>query len=182
MKPQTLGWLGIVRLGLVQSALGAIVVLATSTLNRVMQVELALPAIVPGVLVGLHYAVQVSRPRMGYGSDTGGKRTPWIIGGMAVLAAGGVAAALATALMASHLAAGLVLAAVAYLAIGAGVSATGTTLLVLLAKSTAEDQKAISATVVWLMMIAGFAITAVCAGKALDPFSSRRLVEVTSVV
>ncbi len=43
-----LGWLGIVRLGLVQACIGAVVVLATSTLNRVMVVELALPAIVPG--------------------------------------------------------------------------------------------------------------------------------------
>ena len=43
-----LGWLGIVRLGLVQTALGAIVVLTTSTLNRVMVVEMALPA--PGGL------------------------------------------------------------------------------------------------------------------------------------
>ena len=35
--------LGIVRLGLVQTALGSIVVLTTSTMNRVMVVELALP-------------------------------------------------------------------------------------------------------------------------------------------
>ena len=40
----SLGWFGIVRLGLVQVALGSIVVLVTSTLNRVMVVELALPA------------------------------------------------------------------------------------------------------------------------------------------
>ena len=33
-----LGWLGILRLGLVQMALGSIVVLTTSTLNRVMVV------------------------------------------------------------------------------------------------------------------------------------------------
>ena len=42
-----LGWVGILRLGLVQAALGAIVVLTTSTLNRVMVVELALPAMLP---------------------------------------------------------------------------------------------------------------------------------------
>ncbi len=41
---RSLGWLGIIRLGLVQTSLGAIVVLTTSTLNRVMVVELALPA------------------------------------------------------------------------------------------------------------------------------------------
>ncbi|MEM6466732.1 MAG: PucC family protein, partial [Pseudomonadota bacterium] len=50
----TLSWLSIFRLGLVQMALGAIVVLTTSTLNRLMIVELALPAILPGFLVALH--------------------------------------------------------------------------------------------------------------------------------
>ncbi|HTN47878.1 MAG TPA: hypothetical protein VMK32_00440 [Burkholderiaceae bacterium] len=39
------------RLGLVQTALGAIVILATSTMNRVMVVELALPATLRGMLV-----------------------------------------------------------------------------------------------------------------------------------
>ena len=82
------GWLGIVRLGLVQAAIGAMVVLTTSTLNRVMVVELALPALLPGLLVALHYMVQVLRPRMGFGSDVGGRRTPWIVGGLAVLAHG----------------------------------------------------------------------------------------------
>ena len=67
-----------------QTALGSIVVLTTSTLNRVMVVELALPAMLPGALVGLHYAIQALRPRWGYGSDVGGRRTPWIIGGMAM--------------------------------------------------------------------------------------------------
>ena len=82
------GWGSIARLGLVQMALGAIVVLTTSTLNRVMVVELALPALLPGLLVALHYLVQIARPRMGHGSDVGGRRTPWIVGGMAVLAFG----------------------------------------------------------------------------------------------
>jgi BCD family chlorophyll transporter-like MFS transporter len=87
------GWFSIVRLGLVQAMLGAIVVLTTSTLNRVMVVELALPALLPGLLVALHYAVQTSRPRMGFGSDIGGRRTPWIVGGMVVLALGGLGGA-----------------------------------------------------------------------------------------
>ncbi|RZK81407.1 MAG: MFS transporter, partial [Methylobacterium sp.] len=56
MANPTFGWRAIVRLGLVQTALGAVVVLMTSTINRVMVVELALPAIVPGGLIALHYA------------------------------------------------------------------------------------------------------------------------------
>lgn len=177
-----LGWLGIVRLGLVQTALGAIVVLTTSTLNRVMVVEVALPATVPGLLIALHYAMQIFRPRLGFGSDVGGRRTPWIIGGMAVLALGGVLAAAATALMVQHAAAGIALAVVAFIMIGLGVGAAGTTLLVLLAQRTDKQRRAAAATVVWVMMIAGFIVTSAIAGHLLDPFSPARLVMVASGV
>lgn len=177
-----LGWVGIVRLGLVQTALGAIVVLTTSTLNRVMVVELALPAMLPGALVALHYAMQLLRPRLGHGSDVGGRRTPWIVGGMTMLAAGGVGAAVATAWMASNPAAGIALAAAAFVAIGVGVGAAGTSLLVLLAKRVVPHRRAAAATVVWVMMIAGFAVTAGVAGSLLDPFSPQRLVLITAAV
>jgi BCD family chlorophyll transporter-like MFS transporter len=39
----SLGWFAIIRIGLVQTAIGAIVVLTTSTLNRVMVIEIGLP-------------------------------------------------------------------------------------------------------------------------------------------
>ncbi len=182
MQQQYFSWFSIFRLGLVQTALGAIVVLTTSTLNRVMVVELSLPAILPGALVTLHYAMQMLRPRMGYGSDLGQRRTPWIIGGMGTLAIGGVCAAIATALMATNLAAGVALAVVSFMLIGGGVSASGTSLLVLLAKRVAPERRAAAATLVWMMMIAGFAITATMAGKLLDPFSLTRMVAVTGVV
>ena len=55
------GWIAIVRLGLVQAAIGAIVMLATSLLNRVMVVEYALAAAIPAGLVAWHYAVQLAR-------------------------------------------------------------------------------------------------------------------------
>jgi len=170
---------GIVRLGLVQAALGAIVVLTTSTLNRIMVVELALPAMLPGALVGFHYVLQVLRPRLGYGSDVGGRRTPWIVGGMALLAAGGCGAAFATAWMGHSLVPAIALAVVSFAAIGIGVGAAGTSLLVLLAKRVPDDRRAAAATIVWMMMIAGFAVTAVIAGKLLDPYSPARLVAVT---
>ncbi len=179
---QPIGWFGIVRLGLVQAALGAVVVLATSTMNRVMVVELALPAVVPGALVALHYMIQILRPRLGHGSDQGGRRTPWIVGGMAVLGVGGVLAACATALMRSDLIAGLALAVLAFMMIGIGVGAAGTSLLVLLAKRVAPKRRAASASIVWVMMIAGFAITAGTAGHFLTPFSMDKLIRVTACV
>ena len=140
------GWWGIARLGLVQACLGSVVVITTSTLNRVMVVELALPALLPGALVALHYLIQVVRPRMGHGSDVGGRSTPWMIGGMATLAIGGVTSAAATVWMASQPAAGMALAVLGFSMIGLGVSACGTSLLVLLAKRVVENRRAAAAT------------------------------------
>ena len=179
---QHFGITQVLRLGLVQACLGGLVVLMTSTLNRVMVVELALPALLPGVLVALHYAVQLSRPRMGWGSDVGGRRTPWIVGGMAVLAAGALLASASVAWMETQRAAGVALAFVAFVLIGLGVAACGTTLLVLLAKRVRAERRAASATTVWVMMIFGFAVTAGTAGRFLDPYSPGRLMAVTGVV
>ncbi len=181
-RGHTFSWGQIARLGLVQAALAAVVVMTTSTLNRVMVVELALPALLPGLLVAWHYAVQVVRPRMGHGADAGGRSTPWIAGGMVMLAIGGLLAAVATASMADSRLLGIVLAFVAFALIGIGVSACGTALLVLLAKRVAVERKAGAATVVWLMMIASFAITAGITGSFLDPYSPQRLVTVMAVV
>lgn len=175
-------WLAIFRLGLVQACLGSMVVLTTSTLNRVMAIELMLPALVPGLLVGLHYAVQLARPRMGFGSDTGGRRTPWIVGGMVVLALGGFGAAAGTAWAASDATAGLALCVLSYMMVGLGVSAAGTSLLVLLATRVQPERRAAAATLVWVMMIVGFALTAGIAGKWLDPYTPLRLVQVSGTV
>jgi len=182
MNPRPFSWLQIVRLGLVQSALGAIVVMTTSTLNRIMVVELALPAALPGALVALHYGMQLSRPWLGHGSDVGGCTTPWIVGGMSLLAFGGFGSAVATAWMSTNLAAGIALAVLSFLIIGIGVGACGTTLLVLLAKRVAEEQRATAATIVWVMMIAGFILTTAIAGHLLDPYSPGRLVAVAAGV
>lgn len=180
LKP--LSWFGIFRLGLVQTGLGAIVVLTTSTLNRVMVVELAMPAMLPGALVAIHYALQVFRPAWGHGSDLGGRRTPWIVGGMAILALGGFLASVATAWMATEPLFGVALAVVAFCLIGGGVGAAGTSLLVLLAKRTDDRRRAAAATIVWVMMIAGFIVTTAVAGHFLDPFSPTRLLAVSGCV
>ena len=177
-----LGWLGILRLGFVQAALGAVVVLTTSTMNRIMVVELALPAMLPGFLVGLHYALQVLRPRLGYGSDGGGRRTRWIIGGMAGLALGAVMAAAATAWMAESPQAGVALAVLAFTLIGGGVGSAGTSLLALAATAVSEDKRAAAAMIMWMMMIGGIVVTALAAGHFLDPYSPQRLVIVAAVV
>ena len=109
-----LSWWEIIRLGLIQTSLGGIVVLTTSTLNRIMVVELALAATIPGLLVTIHHVVQLARPRIGHGSDIGGRRTPWIIGGMCILGLGGVLAAFGTTVIPEHYWTGLAIAALGF--------------------------------------------------------------------
>lgn len=177
-----LGWFSIVRLGLVQSAIGSIVMLATSLLNRVMVVEYALPAALPAGLVAWHYAVQLSRPVWGHGSDSGRRRTPWIIGGMAVLAGGAMLAVQSVALLSGSAWLGYATAILAFSMIGAGVGAAGTSLLALLATRVAPERRAAAASITWIMMIAGIVISAGVAGKLVDPFSFARLVAVVAGV
>jgi BCD family chlorophyll transporter-like MFS transporter len=177
-----LTWVQIIRLGLVQMALGAIVVLMTSTLNRLMVVELALPAVIPGLLVALHYGVQMSRPKWGHASDAGGQRTRWIIGGMVALGAGAMAATVGLVVLETSFTWGMVLSIAAYGLIGVGVGASGTSLLALLATTTAPHRRAAAATITWLMMIFGIAMTAGIVGTLIDPYTPLRLIEIVAAV
>lgn len=163
-------------------ALGAIVVLMTSTLNRLMIVELALPAILPGFLVALHYGIQITRPNWGFRSDKGGRRTPWVISGMIILGSGGFIAAAAIPIMETQLTLGLILSILAYAMIGLGVGASGTSLLALLATSTAPRRRAAAATITWLMMIAGIAITAGITGALLEPYTHTLMIKIVACV
>jgi BCD family chlorophyll transporter-like MFS transporter len=172
-----MGWAGILRLCLVNAAIGGMAALPVNLFNRLMTVELALPALLPGLLVALHYAVQLSRPVWGHRSDRAGARVPVILGGMAVLAAGVVAAAWAVGL---PLGPALAVWVLAYAAIGVGVGAAGTSFLALLAVAAGERRGA-AATLAWLMLIAGAIAASVGTGAALDPYSPGRLVAVVGV-
>ena len=174
----TLSWLSIVRLGLVQMCLGAVVVLMTSTLNRLMVVELSLAATLPGALVAIHYLVQISRPKWGFLSDIQGNRTKWIILGMIILAVGANLAALCIPLYSFIATAATILSFLAYTLIGIGVGASGTSLLALLASHTIQHRRAAAATITWLMMIFGIAVTATVVGKLLAPYSVERLIKI----
>ncbi|QUL39289.1 BCD family MFS transporter [Erythrobacter sp. JK5] len=154
--------------------------LATTVLNRLMVVEYALLAAIPAGLVAWHYAVQLSRPLWGHGSDQGRRRTPWIIGGIATLAVAAVLASQATLMLAAQPVLGAVLAVLAYTLIGVGVGAGGTSALALLASGVAPQRRAAAAAVTWIMMVAGIVISAITVGELLKPFSPGRLLTVAS--
>jgi BCD family chlorophyll transporter-like MFS transporter len=126
--------------------------------------------------------VQLSRPIWGHGSDRGRRRTPWIVGGIGVLALGALLAVDALAIINSHRAGGIALSILAYSLIGAGVGASGTSLLALLATQVAPERRAPAAAITWIMMVLGIAVTAGIAGRLVDPFSIGRLALVVNGV
>ncbi|MEE4153788.1 MAG: BCD family MFS transporter [Erythrobacter sp.] len=170
-----LSWFAIARIGLVQASIGALVMMATTVLNRLMVVEYALAAAIPAGLVAWHYGVQMARPLWGHGSDQGRARTPWIIGGIAVLATGAILASQATLMMDAPGWGGFALAVLAYTLIGIGVGAAGTSALALLASSVAPERRAAAAALTWIMMIAGIVVSAITVGALIKPFTPERL-------
>ena len=177
-----IGWPSIVRLGLVQSAIGAMVMLNTSLLNRVMVVEYALAAAVPAGLVAWHYVVQLSRPLWGHGSDRGERRTPWIVAGLAMLGLGTLLAVDSVLFVATSWWLAAALAVTGFTLVGAGVGAAGTSLLALLASNVTPVRRPAAAATTWIMMVLGIVVAAGVAGSLLDPFSPRRLVAVATGV
>jgi BCD family chlorophyll transporter-like MFS transporter len=177
----TLGWGGIIRLCLVNAAIGGMAALPVNLFNRLMTVELALPALLPGLLVALHYAVQISRPVWGHRSDAKGGRTPFILGGTLCVGLGLIATAWGIA-YAPSTGIALIVWVLAYMAIGFGIGAAGTSFLALLATASSDQRKGAAAMVAWLMLIAGAIFASIGTGIALKPYSSERLMQVVPVV
>ncbi|MBF9029300.1 MFS transporter [Rhodobacterales bacterium HKCCE3408] len=176
----TLGWGGLVRLCLANAAIGGLAALPVNLFNRLMTVELALPALLPGLLVALHYGVQLTRPFWGHRSDARGGRTPFILGGIAVVGLGLVLTAWGIASLSGP--AALAVWILAYALIGLGIGAGGTSFLTLLATAAPDARKGAAATVAWLMLILGAIIASIGTGIALEPYSPERLMLVVPAV
>ncbi|MEM1272526.1 MAG: BCD family MFS transporter [Pseudomonadota bacterium] len=175
-----LGWGGILRLCLVNAAIGGMAALPVNLFNRLMTVELSLPALLPGLLVAVHYGVQITRPVWGHRSDARGGRTPFILGGVAAVGLGLILVAWAIVNLTGT--AALLVWIFAYILIGLGIGAAGTSFLALLATATHDDRKSVAATLAWLMLIIGAIAASIGAGQALEPYSPARLMAVVPIV
>ncbi|WP_299147416.1 PucC family protein [uncultured Tateyamaria sp.] len=177
----SVGWVTLARLCLVNAAIGGLAALPVNLFNRLMAVELALPALLPGLLVALHYGVQLTRPVWGHRSDAKGGRTPLILGGIAVVGAGVLGAAWGIAIAEISVQWALVIWALSYIAIGLGIGAAGTSFLALLASASGARKGGV-ATTAWLFLIAGAIAASIGTGIALEPYSPDRLVVVVGAV
>jgi BCD family chlorophyll transporter-like MFS transporter len=159
--------------------LGLTSVLVGGTLNRVMIVELGIPASLVGLFFALPLIISPLRVWLGYRSDAyplwGLRREPFIILG-SLMAGIGVLGATMLILNRATLGilTGLAVAA-AFLAYGLGKNLSSNTFEALLADKFHGDARPRAVTFFKVAMFLGIMIGAVLLGRLLDPFSTSRL-------
>lgn len=180
----------LLRLSLIQVSVGMSLVLLVGTLNRVMIVELGIPASLVAIMISLPLVFAPFRALIGFRSDThqcvlGWKRVPFLFRGTMVQF-GGLAImpfALLVLSGAGHASEaprwiGEAAAALAFLLVGAGVHTTQTVGLALATDLTRPEQRPAVVGLMYVMLLAGSIISALVFGWLLEDFSPGRLIQV----
>ena len=180
----------LLRLSLIQFSVGISLTLLVGTLNRVMIVELQVPATIVGFMLALPLLFAPFRALIGFRSDThqsavGWRRVPYIYRGT-MLQFGGLAVmpfallVLAKSLNSAHAPewVGQISAAIAILLVGAGVHVTQTVGLALATDLTREDQQANVVGLMYVSLLVGSITAALAFGTFLVNFTPGRLIQV----
>jgi BCD family chlorophyll transporter-like MFS transporter len=178
----------LLRLSLFQVSVGMASVMLLGTLNRVMIVELSVPAMIVAVMIALPVLVAPFRALLGFRSDTyrsaiGWKRIPylwfgslWQMGGLAVMPFALIVLSGDQVLGPDW--AGEVLAALAFLMTGLGLHMTQTAGLALAADRATDETRPRVVALLYVMFLLGMAVSAVVIGWLLKDFGQIRLVRV----
>ena len=180
----------LLRLSLFQVSVGIMLVLLVGTLNRVMIVELKVPASLVAIMISLPLLFAPFRALIGYRSDThrshlGWRRVPymWIgtmfqFGGLSIMPF--ALLVLSGAGQSSNAPAwiGQLGAAVAFLLVGAGVHITQTVGLALANDLVKEESQPKVVGLMYVMMLVGMIASALIFGELLSEYSPGRLIQV----
>lgn len=179
----------LLRLSLFQLSIGMTMALLVGTLNRVMIVELGVPAWWVALSVALPLVFAPLRALIGYRSDThpsalGLKRMPYLWIGT-LLMFGGLAIMPFALLLLSlpqeqgvEVWAGRIGAALAFLLVGAGMQVTQTAGLALASDIAPEDKRPRVVALLYSTLLAGMILGSGLLGWVLTDFSPTRLVQV----
>ena len=180
----------LLRLSLFQVSVGMALVLLLGTLNRVMIVELNVPASLVAIMISLPVIYAPFRALIGFRSDThrsalGWRRVPYIWMG-AMVQFGGLAVMPFALLVlsgggnASHWPAwvGQAGAAIAFLLVGACLHTTQTAGLALATDIAPVESQPNVVGLMYVMLLAGTIVSALVFGALLADFSPARLVQV----
>ncbi len=182
----------LLRLSLFQISVGMASVMLLGTLNRVMIVELTVPAMIVAFMIALPVLIAPFRALLGFRSDTyrsaiGWKRIPylwfgslWQMGGLAVMP-------FALLVLSGDVYhdipfAGEVLAALAFLMRGLGLHMTQTAGLALASDRATDETRPRVVALLYVMFLVGMGISAVIVGALLADYSSLRLIRVVQGV
>ena len=180
----------LLRLSLIQVSVGMSLVLLVGTLNRVMIVELGVPATLVGIMLALPLLAAPFRALIGHKSDThksalGWRRVPYIylgtmiqFGGLAIMPFALLVLAGAQEAYDERIWLGQPAAALAFLLVGAGIHTTQTVGLALATDLTKPEQQPNVVGLMYVMLLLGSIAAAFFFGWALEPFSQGRLIQV----
>jgi BCD family chlorophyll transporter-like MFS transporter len=180
----------LLRLSLFQVSVGMATVLLLGTLNRVMIVELSVPAMVVALMIAIPVLVAPFRALLGHRSDThrsaiGWKRIPylwfgslWQMGGLAVMPFALIV--LSGDQTHGPAWAGEVLAALAFLMTGIGLHMTQTAGLALASDRADDETRPRVVALLYVMFLLGMGLSALIVGWLLrdyDPITLVRVVQ-----
>lgn len=181
----------LLRLSLFQISVGMAMVLLTGTLNRVMIVELGVPAWLVGLMVSLPIIFAPFRALIGLKSDThrsvlGWRRVPYIwfgtlmqFGGFAILPF-----ALLVLTGQGHGSAvwGQIGAGLAFLLIGAGINTIQTAGLALASDLATDETRPRVVALLYVMLLLGMVASALVFGSLLNDFTAVELIQIIQAV
>lgn len=184
----------LLRLSLFQVSVGMALVLLVGTLNRVMIVELDVPASIFGIMLALPLAFAPFRALIGFRSDNhqcalGWRRVPFIYRGtlsqfaglaimpFALLVLAGKGESSSLPMWIGHVSAGL-----AFLLVGAGIHTVQTAGLALATDLTPQKSHPKVVGLMYVMLLLGMVVSSLCFGAALKDFTPARLVQVIQSV
>ena len=177
----------LLRLSLFQVTVGMAAVLLIGTLNRVMIVELGVPAWLVALMVSLPLVFAPFRALVGFRSDThtsalGWRRVPYLwfgtfiqFGGLAIMP---FALLILSGDTTGPVVIGKVAAALAFLMVGAGMHTTQTVGLALATDIAPADAQPRVVALLCVMLLAGMVSSAIAFGFLLANFSELRLIQV----
>lgn len=178
----------LLRLSLFQISVGMATVMLAGTLNRVMIVELLVPASLVAVMIAIPVLIAPLRTFYGYKSDTyksfiGWKRIPYMwfgslfqFGGLAIMPFAIIILSGDQTVGPSW--AGEVLVAIAFLFTGIGMHITQTVGLALAADRATKENRPRVVALLYFMFLFGMGVSAVVIGLLLADFSKLRLIQV----
>ena len=178
----------LLRLSLFQISVGMATVMLAGTLNRVMIVELLVPASLVAVMIAIPVLIAPLRTFYGHKSDTyksfiGWKRIPYMwfgslfqFGGLAIMPFAIIILSGDQTVGPSW--AGEVLVAIAFLFTGIGMHITQTVGLALAADRATKENRPRVVALLYFMFLFGMGISAVVIGILLADFSKLRLIQV----